>query len=378
MEILAEKKILQLGKYYPPEWGGIEQVTKDIHRYFGRILTITTLVFTSGSNSSERDSGALIIRNSSKMNISRQPVSLNYMKYYVKNSRDFDLIYLHYPNIIAMFLVLLIKPKLLVVHWHSDLVGFNFLGLLMRPFEKILLQRSVRVVVTSQVYAEHSAVLRKFLDKVDVIPIAAAPKTASLTSTDTFEQLRNIPIGEKKLCLTVGRLVGYKGLHKLIDAFSETDDQHILVIAGQGPLKQELQKKIVKNKLTNRVFILGKVEENLLQYLFKSAECFILASNQRSEAFGVVLIEALSYSLPIIVHNNVGSGMTTIVEDTKNGFLVNLNKPETLNSALKSLDNDNELLRLRKNAYDAYIRHYHDDTISKKYTQLFYKIWKVT
>jgi glycosyltransferase involved in cell wall biosynthesis len=116
-------------------------------------------------------------------------------------------------------------------------------------------------------------------------------------------------IGSRKLILSVGRLVPYKGFEVLIEAASSISADCAIVVVGTGPLRESLAEQIRARGLENKVLLAGRQEDNILAGLFSMARLFCLPSIERSEAFGVVLVEAMAYGLPIVATDIIGSGV---------------------------------------------------------------------
>jgi len=95
----------------------------------------------------------------------------------------------------------------------------------------------------------------------------------------------------------VGRLSAEKNVSELIDTFNNVEN--ILYVVGEGPLSEEL-----KNKSKKNIIFLGHVNNSELDQVYKRADVFILPS--RSEPWGLVVEEALSCRLPLIISDRVG------------------------------------------------------------------------
>lgn len=109
----------------------------------------------------------------------------------------------------------------------------------------------------------------------------------------------NISTLNTKKFISVGALSYHKGTDILINAFvkfSKNEEDWILEIYGEGPLKEYVKNKIQANKLSNRVFIYPN--SNQLDKIYPTASVFLFCS--RYEGFGIVQIEAMSCGLPII------------------------------------------------------------------------------
>ncbi|ELA00691.1 group 1 glycosyl transferase [Cupriavidus sp. HMR-1] len=105
--------------------------------------------------------------------------------------------------------------------------------------------------------------------------------------------------------LSVGRLVAEKDHALLIDAFAEvlrTDLQIRLLIAGDGPLRNELQAQIGRLQLGHSVQLLGSRED--IPDLLRSADVFVLSSN--IEGMPLVVCEAMATGLPVVATDAAG------------------------------------------------------------------------
>lgn len=106
-----------------------------------------------------------------------------------------------------------------------------------------------------------------------------------------------------KIVSTLSRLTSQKDLQTLLRAFEEvsrTEDKIHLIIAGEGELEFELKKLSKKLGISNKVSFLGKISNT--RELYFSTDVFVLTS--KYEGFGLVLLEAMEYRLPIVASNN--------------------------------------------------------------------------
>lgn len=342
--------ILHLGKFYPPELGGIESVTYSLANGASqRNHSVSVLCFTTGDSSSAHSGSTTVIRTSEKTSIASQPLSFQYLTTGIHLSRTADIIHMHAPNMLAALICILAPSNVkIVVHWHSDVIGKGALFKLTRPLETALLRRADHIICTSDAYAKGSASIRPHIHKSSVVPIGVAPPKLDRN----FDQVAasNSPllrtIGTRPVVLCVGRLVPYKGYSVLIDAAKLMNEDAAIVIVGGGPLASSLRENIRAHGVEDRVILAGRLNEPSLQLLFSKAQIFCLPSVERSEAFGVVLIEAMSWGLPIVTTNIPGSGVPWVNSHLESGINVNPNEPQELASALDKLLSD-ETLRLR-------------------------------
>ncbi|PWM79676.1 MAG: hypothetical protein DBY32_02090 [Phascolarctobacterium sp.] len=137
--------------------------------------------------------------------------------------------------------------------------------------------------------------------------------------------------------VSVGRLTQQKNQKLLIEAFSEIIKEYPdykLFIYGEGELRTDLENQILKYNLTGKVFLPGNIDN--IHYEISDAEIFVLPS--KYEGLSNALLEAMILGIPCI--STRVSGIEEIINDGKNGILVN-NKKELV-QAIKILLIDKE------------------------------------
>jgi len=202
------------------------------------------------------------------------------------------------------------------------------------------------LVVTSPLYLETSSFLQRFRHKVVVIPAAVNPLflTPPIEAGKAKEQIGYRE--DDQLLLFVGRLVLYKGLFTLLQAFRlllKHHPQARLAIVGTGPQEPRLRQAIHRLGLTKEVRLLGRLPHETLLQAYSACDLFVLPSRSRSEAFGIVLLEAMAQGKPVVA-TRVG-GIPYVVPDGKAGLLVPPNNPHSLAAAITKLLDDPELRR---------------------------------
>jgi glycosyltransferase involved in cell wall biosynthesis len=346
-------KIVHFGKYYFPDHGGIESVTRGLAEgasSIGHSVTVICFKRNASPDFAVID-GVRVVRAPTAVIVASQPLDLRYVWHCLRESRDADIVHLHTPNMLGGLCCLLLRKSIrLVVHWHSDVIGKPLLGRLFRPLENALLSRADRVIATSHAYMEGSQALRRVVAKTSVIPIGmrdpTIPRWREDHSSKLPEELRNA-IDGLRLILSIGRLVPYKGFEYLIQAAKAFRNDAVLVIVGDGPLHASLRASIDEEGLEDRVFLAGRVGEEALHELFCRAEVFCLASISRAEAFGVVLVEAMAHGLPVVATAIPGSGVPWVNQHGVTGLNVPVRDPAALAMACNQiLDSDQERARL--------------------------------
>ncbi len=181
--------------------------------------------------------------------------------------------------------------------------------------------------------------------------------------------------------LFLGRLVDFKRPDIVIKAFIKACDGGLngqLIVAGDGPFRVTCELLKMESQYGDRITITGAVDYNRAEDLYKWADIYSMHSSfgifsNNEEAFGVSLIEAMSFGLPIVTAN--GGAITEIVENGVTGFIVKQNDIDEHADAFLKLYHNRELLsQMGKNAQ---LRQMERFTIQIEQNRLF-EIFKLT
>lgn len=256
----------------------------------------------------------------------------------------FDIVHLHYPFFGGAEVVWWAKKKAsclpavclpagqdemgkLVLHYHMDVVGTGFLVAFFKIYRRFFLPKIIKcadsVIVTSIDYAQNSDIaefLKNEPAKFVVVPNGVDIQKFSPVEKDlklqTLHQLEN-----SKVVLFVGGLDKahyFKGVDYLIKAFAQVAVSAQLIIVGAGDLLPNYKKLVGELGLENRVIFAGKVSSADLPKYYNLADLVVLPSIDKSEAFGMVLLEAMACGKPVVASNL--AGVRSVVD--KSGFLV--------------------------------------------------------
>lgn len=138
--------------------------------------------------------------------------------------------------------------------------------------------------------------------------------------------------------ITAGRLVPWKGFHELVSLMSEMPEWN-LCIAGEGPLRSTLEEHIRNLHLEERVMLLGSIPRNELIKRIQESEIFVL--NTHFESFSYQIVEVMRTGTPIVT-TKVGN-LAEIIEDKKEGVLVDPGDLKQIKSTILSIHNDSSL-----------------------------------
>ncbi len=366
-------RVLHLGKLCPPNEGGIEVFTYDLLEYLNsKGIKADLLCFgdkTFKENYKEFDFY------SCKMNIklNSAPLSWDFIKTFKEIEKKYDLIHVHSPDPLAEIISLFTNKKV-IAHWHSDIIRQKLMYFFYKPFQQMYLKKVDRIICTSPQYLHTSKQLEGFRDKGVVIPLGLNPRKFEDNQNDKNlkEDFKKLKDKGKKIVLSIGRLVEYKGFEYLIEAGKYIDDNIAIVIAGGGPLFHSLKEKVKNSNLGEKVFLIGRVD-NVNVYI-KNCDVFCLSSITRNEAFGLVLVEALFFGKPLITTDVYGSGMNYVNQNGITGFVVPPRNPIALAEAINKILSNNDLyIKFSQNAKERF-KEFEISNIGDKIISLYEEI----
>lgn len=141
--------------------------------------------------------------------------------------------------------------------------------------------------------------------------------------------------------ITTSRLAKAKHIDVLIKAANKIKFNLKIIGAGRD-------EKYLKSISGPTVELLGNIEDSKFKKLFHNAKAFLFAS--RDEEFGIAVVEAMGYRLPIIAYNS--GGIPEYIKNGINGYLYNQLNPDSLIEKIKEFENLNQkqLLEMKKQA----------------------------
>lgn len=147
--------------------------------------------------------------------------------------------------------------------------------------------------------------------------------------------------------LYVGSLIGRKGLDLLFPALALTDPKIELYIVGDGGEKDALLEQANLLGISNRIHFLGYLEGDALNACYQNFDAFILPT--REDCFGLVMLEAMCASLPVIA-SKYADGAFDLITSEKYGSIVDPYDPQELANAITSLFSDPSVLAEKQHA----------------------------
>lgn len=341
-------RVTMVNKYYPPHLGGIEFHMRDLAEGLVAegLADVRALVCNGSDDYAEQTvSGVDVVRLPRSFEASSMPVSwgfANAIKRDAASTPSPDVLHLHFPYPWGEWAWLRARPDVpTVVTYHSDIVRQRLALAAYRPLLETFLDRVDLIIASSPNMIEHSEFLAPRAHKcrhvdfgLGVERIAHNP-TAEKRAAELRAELSGRPV-----VLFVGRLVYYKGVDVLVRAMEHVDAD--LVIIGRGPLESELREIAVARGMGQRIVFKPPVDDAELAAWYHASDVFALPSVARSEAFGLVQIEAHAAGTPV-VSTDLTTGVPYANLDGVTGLTVPVGDIDALGEALRRILGDEEL-----------------------------------
>ena len=235
---LPALKVLQIGKYFYPDEGGIETVTLGISTALAaENIQADVLCFARHAAYNPITAPPYdVVRARPDFVIGTRIFSSDYVAKVRDLAPRYDAALLHCPNPLAMAAALLFWRKPLILIWHADILPYPALAPLIRPLERASIRQAAAIVSPTIAHTEGSYLASRMVAKREIIPLPFDATRLPAASQDNAE-LRTVLafLAGRQLVLAVGRLVPYKGFDVLIKAIATMDPRLAVVVVGTGP-----------------------------------------------------------------------------------------------------------------------------------------------
>ena len=348
-------RVCHLGKYYPPAPGGIETHVQTIARGQAALGLRVRVICVNHTNREGRDltfvrhgatetieqvdGGVRVTRVGRSASFARLDVCPTLGAMLREISRDnTDLVHLHTPNPAMLLALAGARPDLpLVITHHSDIIRQRLLKLAIRPFEHFVYGKASVILTTSPEYPSESRLLRRFQERVESVPLGVdlRPFTSPSPAAEAYQKRLLAENGGGPIWLTVGRCVYYKSQDVAIRALPHVPGK--LIIVGHGPLERMLRGLAKDLGVADRVIWRNYLSPDELVGTYYAAKALWFPSTVRSEAFGLVQVEAMACGTPVINARIIGSGVPWVSRHDESGLTIPLNDPLALAAASRRL-----------------------------------------
>ena len=330
--------VVHVGKFYSPHVGGIETHLETLCRRLRKSMNVRVLV--ANDRRGDEDTivdGVSVSRHAIQFNLAGAPVCLSMVRKIRRANAD--IVHVHLPNPAGIIAVMASGYRgRLVATWHSDIVRQRRLAQMFAPIQRRFLRNCDAIIATSSKYVESSIELARFRDRCHVIPYGIEVDEIRRPDAEAVRSIRERYPGP--LIVTVGRLVYYKGIEYLIRAMKRI--HATLLIVGDGPLRTSLEREATALGVGERVIFMGEMQPRDIVPYYHACDIFVLPSIARSEAFGIVQLEAMACGKPV-VNTQIASGVPFVSLDDVTGLTIEPCNAAALEQAVNRLLADSEL-----------------------------------
>ena len=349
-ETHSKPRILFIARNYPPIFGGQEKNAEDFYTHMSPLTKVDLLANPKGKKH-------------------LPPFFLQAFLYLIQNGKTYDVI--HFNDAVM-------SPLLPIIRLFSKAkVSFTINGLDIvydNPFYQAIipffLRRADRLFPISSYTAQECKKRGIPSENMRIITVGItkiAPQLLDEFSISKFLEKYAINRKTNKVLVSIGRLVKRKGHSWFLEnVFPLLPENSIYLIGGDGPERSTLETIITKKQLENRVYLLGRIPDEDKQAALQIADLFIMPNiriKNDPEGFGIVLLEAGSYGVPVIASNI--EGITSAVIDGVTGRLIT---EGDANGFVEAILHDGINRSGIRQAIEA---NYHWDQIAKKFLAEF-------
>lgn len=315
---------------YPPVHGGIEQhidLLASLQADAGHDVEVL-VAGARGPTEIVQRNGFRVRRLPELRRTASSPITFSYGP--ALRKARVDIAHFHHPNPVAeLFSPLLQRGVGVAVSYHADITRQRVLGAVYRPMLGSFLSRADIVITGSDRLRDTSRALARHRDRCRVVPYGILSSAGP-----PLERMRDC-------VLFVGRMREYKGLPVLLEAVARVPRLRLRLV-GSGPERSRLEADVVRRGLVDRVQFLGEISPAALDAELRRTRALVLPSTRRSEAFGIVLVEALHRATPLVT-TELGTGTSWVNQDGVTGFVVSPGDADALAHALLRLVDEDQL-----------------------------------
>lgn len=327
-------RVLTFGRYADADFGGLERYVFELAQALRGEAHFVNIVAARGAPPDLAVEGETVYARA-VAEIGGVPVcpSMPWHARRLQRRAPFDIVHVQFPADPMAHAATVTLPRSVrrVITWHSDIVRQRSLLRLYRPLLDALLKSADAIILPTPAHRTASTQLAAVTDdRFSVVPFGF--------DLSRFQRppARVRPRRAGRLSVfALGRHVYYKGFEFLIKALADAPDVD-LVLGGRGPLTESLIRLARECGVAARVEFAGRIAEEDLPSYYHACDVFCMPSVERSEAFGIVQVEAMACGRPVVcceLHN----GVTWVNRDGETGLVVRPADPAALAAALQRL-----------------------------------------
>ena len=340
------KKGLLITSDFPPSKGGIQSYLSSICEFLGpgRVLVVAPKDDLDYRFDKSVNFEVIRVRfpSGNVRNLKRIFFFLHLLAICLK--KKFDFIYCGHTTSVGVFSLALAR------FFNKPLITFTYALEILKNKDKKLLKKVLD-------WSDYIVTLGNFMkrelknmgypeDKIIVISPTVDTKRFSPKKPDP-KLIKNYGLENKKVILTVGRIVPRKGHEQILKAMAEIIGEvpnTVYLIVGEGPELENIKQLTKDLQLSNHVVFLGRIAHDLLPDLYNLCSVFVTANRNIEgdvEGFGIVFIEASACEKPVV--GGKFGGSVDAIDDGRSGFLVDSEDPSSIAKACLKLLTDPSL-----------------------------------
>lgn len=360
-------KVTHVFRYAYPHIGGIENVINQINDILPNEEFEKEVVCCSNTEKTAIENGVKYIRCPYICEVASNNISLSFIWQLHKVNTDI----LHYqmPCIFAVIAHFIARPKFkkLYIHYQSDITVYPNLMRFFWGIYRKFLSRADKILVLSPGHISGSTLLPNYKDKCVVIPHGI--RLDFNVDKEKLQTLKDRYKG-KKILFSLGRHVSYKGFIYAIQAMKYIDNA-VYLLGGSGKLTESFKQYIEENNLQEKVVLLGRIADEDMDLYYEACDIYLFPSVGKTENFGIVQIEAMRHSKPVI-NTWLNNGVNYVSLDKETGITVEPQNIEQLTCAINELLNNDELcLHYGRNARKRVEKLFNIEEVKKQYCEVY-------
>lgn len=362
--------------YFPDPQGGMQEAIRQLclaTQAVGVSNTIYTLSPQPYPAEIFREEGRVVRSRSWAAPASCDLSGIEALSRFRRLSKQSDVLHFLFPWPYADLMQALVGTNTpAVLTYVSDVVRQRWLGKVYAPLMWHTLRRVKVIVANCPAYVRTSPILsdRSIRDKVRVIPLGIVEESYPVVGDDNVFARLGLADAEPYF-LFIGVLRYYKGLHTLIQAAQQVKAR--IVIAGSGPEGGNLR-SLATQLGANNVIFAGQVTDHEKVALLKRCQALVLPSHLRSEAYGMVLVEASIFGRPLI-SCEIGTGTSYVNAHEESGLVLPPEDVGALADALNFLLRDaSSAEALGQGARARYEKLFSGPALGRAYAELFQEV----
>jgi len=242
----------------------------------------------------------------------------------------------------------------------------------------IVLEKSDAIIVPTKGFLEDFPRLKKYKDKIDVVPNGVDLETFSKYKNGNNNLDKKILEGvseHENVLLFVGSLVERKGIKTLLESFEKVIKNYPdtgLIIVGKGPLETHIRMKAKKGGYIDKLYLTGYISDlEDLAKIFSFSDLFVFPS--QAETFGRVVLESMAAGTPCLV-SDIGVLMD-VIDQGSVGLYGKVNDPISFASKIiEFFEMDEKERKIMENKVVEYAKGYSWEDVAKQMEEIYEKL----